>query len=470
MRLRSSTTSCRPLWCAVVLVWLAAAQVHAAGDFFAAGVAARDGITDVEAREVTLKLRRLLGGTGRAASSAEETVSFDDAARELEGVEARLKDARNAFDEMDQKACIQAVQDALDKYDRGPAWHVASPAMANGLLLMAQAQEKSGQAKKSRALYSAVVSRWPDHDPDPNVFPPNVIEAVRRARADLDGGGSANLELVSNPPGARVFVDGTERGRTPMAWRGGKGKHWLRVEGEDGGIRTITVNVGETPKLDVTLEHPAEKASQKLLTLLAEKRPEKDIKKAAVGVGARSGANGILAGVLLPQGGAKGPVAVLGRFDAPQGTLTRTVKVPLPTDGTSDKVLNAALATLTDTEPPLEDDDTASAREILLGKGGASSAATSNPATATTTTPSDTKPATAAKDEPGAAGTPARGGGFSVPIVAVAALAAIPAGALIFALVAGAAGAGLGTALYFYLYPPNPYGTNVRVKNEGLTQ
>ena len=164
-------------------------------------------------------------------------------------------------------------------------------------------------------------------------------------------------------------------------------------------------------------------------------------------------------------------MAVLGRFDAPQGTLTRTVKVPLPTDGSSDKVLNAAVATLTDTEPPLEDEDTASAREILLGKGGASSAATSNPTTTPTDTkPTDSKPTTATQDEPGVAGTPARGGGFSVPIVAVAALAAIPAGALIFALVAGAAGAGLGTVLYFYLYPPNPYGTNVRVKNEGLTQ
>src|SRR5204863_425049 len=82
----------------------------------------------------------------------------------LAQVEELLGKARNAFDEGDLKVCIQMTQDALDRYDAGPAFYFTSEKMANGLLVLALAYEKAKQAGKAKALYNVVVSRWPEHE------------------------------------------------------------------------------------------------------------------------------------------------------------------------------------------------------------------------------------------------------------------------------------------------------------------
>jgi hypothetical protein len=463
MRLCGTTTGGWAWRCAAACaVLLASFPAGAAGDFFVAGVVPRDGVSAAEARQVTRALRATLTRQGlQAEAKGSDNVSPANAAKELKAVEALLKEARNSFDELDQKACISAVQEALDRYDQAPAYYGSSSSMANGLLLMAMALEKSGQKARARPVYTLMVARFPDHQPDPSVFPPSVMEAVRKARAEVDGAAGLTFTVDSTPAGAHVFIDGTERGNTPLPWRLGKGKHALRLETDDGTVKTLAINVGEgPPKVTVTLEHPAEKAVQKLLASLQETKPEAAAQKAAVGVGARSGAAGVLVGSLWPAPSGSGHLLALARFDAPAGDISRALKVDLPEEGNADTLLKDAVRQLCAAQDEGDAAELKEGRGLVLGtvKPPKPSRAPGK----ATTRPSDGENAVgtpAAEDKPR---------GLGVPLLALLGLGIIPIAAVVFAVALGVASAALGGGLYLFLYPPNPYGTTAKVDGRKL--
>ncbi|MBI5495019.1 MAG: PEGA domain-containing protein [Deltaproteobacteria bacterium] len=430
------------------------AGARAEGSFYVAGLAARDGANRAEAKVLTSSLRATLEREGLLAElPGAKSVSSEDARRDHAEVEKLIKQARDAYDELDHKACIQAVTDALQKHDRTVAYHRSSTTMADGLLLMAQALEKSGQPKKARPLYLAVVSRWPDHQPDPNAFPPTVTEALQRARTEVDGAAGITLTVESTPPGATVFLDGVERGPAPLSQRVGRTRHFLRLE-RDGAARTVEVNLeaGGSPKVVVEMDHPAAQASERLLAALTEKRPEAQLRKAAVAVGKRSGAMGVLAGVLLP-----GRHVVLGRFDAPQGAVSRVVEVRVGTDSEADETLGRLVGELTAASAPKED---AGARRQLLGAGVGAAATAHDPAA---DRPVDATPTADEKEAGGKGRNP-------WALASLGLLAVVPAGAAVVLALAGASAAGGAAVAFFYFNPPNPNGTDVKVNGTALTQ
>lgn len=66
---------------------------------------------------------------------------------------------------------------------------------------------------------------------------------------------TGGIEVVTNNPGARVLVDGTARGETPLVISDLKpGRHVVIVEGPNGRVRrTVRVVGGETTKLDLAI-------------------------------------------------------------------------------------------------------------------------------------------------------------------------------------------------------------------------
>jgi len=64
---------------------------------------------------------------------------------------------------------------------------------------------------------------------------------------ELPAASASRLEITSDPPGARVSVDGTRRGVTPLAIAVGAGPHTVAVsDGNTTTIRTVHVGTGGT--------------------------------------------------------------------------------------------------------------------------------------------------------------------------------------------------------------------------------
>ncbi|MEW5855694.1 MAG: PEGA domain-containing protein, partial [Myxococcota bacterium] len=363
MRLHSPTTG-RAAALALLLTLAHAGGARGAG-MHVAGVAVRGDAAQAEGTRLAETVRAALKDRGvpLKGEAAEGGITADEAKAALPEVDALVTEGEQRFYEADYRACITALENALQKYDRGPAHFVSHDRMANGLLLLAQAYEKSGQKAKAKSAYQTLVSRWPDHEPDPNAFPPAVLEAVGRARNEQEKAG-LTLTVETTPSGAQVFVDGAARGKSPARLEGlGAGAHHVRVELQ-GAVRTAVVSLKGAETLQLQLGNGP---GGKLVEALAGSRPEAACRKAAVTVGKETGATSVVAGVLLTAPEADPPRLLLARFDAPDGAPKRVVGVDLPLDADEGELVGLAIDALTQPDAPVE--AVVEGGEVKAGKG-----------------------------------------------------------------------------------------------------
>jgi hypothetical protein len=108
------------------------------------------------------------------------------------------------------------------------------------------------------------------------------------------------LSVVSDPPGARIFVDGQFQGEAPREVNLLEGEHSLRLElrGHHDALRSVNALAGVNDSLEVTLEPlPADE-----LALLEPEEPtlfERPVTWVLVGAGALVAATGIILAVVL---------------------------------------------------------------------------------------------------------------------------------------------------------------------------
>ncbi len=79
-------------------------------------------------------------------------------------------------------------------------------------------------------------------------YPPDVVSAFEKARKKLLSQKPHNLNILSKPDGAVVYLDGTRRGSTPLQLPLYGGYHFVRLEKEGYSPWTITLPEGVTLK------------------------------------------------------------------------------------------------------------------------------------------------------------------------------------------------------------------------------
>jgi hypothetical protein len=127
-----------------------------------------------------------------------------------------------------------------------------------------------------------------------------ALAATLRDRLDAGTEGPPRLLVRSDPPGARVLVDGVEVGTTPMSYEGTEGQHRLRVElpGHAPAERDLKLVEGVDETLDLQLVEqkglgPSDPSGGDVPDAWARTRPLVISGWTALGVGLASVATGV---------------------------------------------------------------------------------------------------------------------------------------------------------------------------------
>ena len=130
-----------------------------------------------------------------------------------------VKDARQAYDDLDYEGAAGKWTEALEFFVKHPEladsktladahFFVAALAIQNG---------GKGQTKKAQEEFVRALVNNPSLSCDPQVYGNDVKKAFDKAASELGNKGSATLSIDSSPPGAMATLRGKEVGLTPVA-------------------------------------------------------------------------------------------------------------------------------------------------------------------------------------------------------------------------------------------------------------
>jgi PEGA domain-containing protein len=129
------------------------------------------------------------------------------------------------------------------------------------------------------AAYVNSAASDPARKPDPARYPPNVILKVSKAKTEYLQMKGGVLSLDTDPPGAKVFLEGQEWGTTPSIFKNlSPGAHLIRIQKEGSGEIERKVFVAlesegnKPPPLWVDLNHKGRSSSPAILAHLLSKK------------------------------------------------------------------------------------------------------------------------------------------------------------------------------------------------------
>jgi hypothetical protein len=182
-----------------------------------AGAAARAALREVEGVEWRLADQLFLG--------------YDDSAlARIESARANLAAGRQAYlnFELDQAAGL--LEQAVSDFDAAAVELEDPQELADALEFLGASLALNGRARDATRIFARLHVQMPHVQPDPAVFPPEVIERFEAARPRDAGDASATIVIESDPPGAIAYVDFVARGVTPVTVSGLRGgDHIVRV-------------------------------------------------------------------------------------------------------------------------------------------------------------------------------------------------------------------------------------------------
>lgn len=181
---------------------------------------------------------------------------------------ALFEDAKADYENLELDSAIEKLNSAMSKLEGG-AGYLTDLSMATDILYyLGVCHSFNGDEARSNEAFLRAYVLAPDKSPDPDVFPPDVIDMFNVAVANVHGIGTGSLSVNSEPGATQVYLDGNFMGLTPVTIDNiVAGKHFVRLvhvgfqlHGE-----TTVIQAGKTQTVNAKL-FPAYNAS-KVFTL-----------------------------------------------------------------------------------------------------------------------------------------------------------------------------------------------------------
>ena len=151
-----------------------------------------------------------------------------EALETLARARASLEEGRAAYVDLRLEDAIEALTTAVRSFDEAAAALEDPEDLGEALLLLGASQQFDGRTRAARITFRRLHVQMPQVAPDPQVYPPDVVEAFGQAAPR--GAAAGALQVGSQPPGALVYVDFVPRGETPLAIEDlPRGEHVLRI-------------------------------------------------------------------------------------------------------------------------------------------------------------------------------------------------------------------------------------------------
>jgi hypothetical protein len=174
----------------------------------------------------------------------------------LDQAESLFDTAKAEYENLELDSAIEKLNLAMGKLEGGVAYLTDLSLARDILYYLGVCHSFNGdEAQSSEAFLRAYVLA-PDQKPDPDVFPPDVIDMFNLAVANVHGMGTGSLSVSSDPGAAQVYLDGNFMGLTPVTIDNVvAGKHFVRLVhvGHQLGGQTAMVQAGKTSTVSAKL-------------------------------------------------------------------------------------------------------------------------------------------------------------------------------------------------------------------------
>jgi len=181
---------------------------------------------------------------GRAIFGA-ETSGMEEA---VERFKASVREGRSAYDTIKIQRAIKVLSDARELGSLvGP--ELTEPGLLTQMhLYMGLSWLATGKNEAAAAEFRQAITMGDELKLDPRKFPPDVVGAFEKAKRELRSGRPAQVEFVSKPAGATVYLDGRRLGVTPLKDQPVyPGYHFVRMELQDHAAWTLNLPDGVAP-------------------------------------------------------------------------------------------------------------------------------------------------------------------------------------------------------------------------------
>src|SRR5690606_2904410 len=119
---------------------------------------------------------------------------------------------------------------AVEGFDAAAAALEDPNDLGQALLFLGASYGFNGQSREARQVFGRLHTQMPHIEPDPDTFPPEVVQLYESSRPRDAGRPSGIVSIDSNPQGAIAYVDFLARGRTPLNVENLiSGEHVIRV-------------------------------------------------------------------------------------------------------------------------------------------------------------------------------------------------------------------------------------------------
>lgn len=199
---------------------------------YVVSVAMEDGLEAYAQRAGAAARATLRGIEGVEWRQADELfLGYDESALEvLDRARTRLEAGRQAYLNLDLPAAIEQLTGAVADFDAAASALEDPQDLGDALLFLGASLAFEDRTRDAQRVFARLHVQMPQVQPDPNVFPPQVVERFIAARPRDAGDPQSSILIESDPPGAIAYVDFLARGVTPLTVTGLRGgEHIVRV-------------------------------------------------------------------------------------------------------------------------------------------------------------------------------------------------------------------------------------------------
>lgn len=176
--------------------------------------------------------------------------------RSIEELRRQLDTAQQQYYHAQYHKAVAQLESALQEIARLPPGEARWQLWVSGSVLDGLIRGRLNKSAAATDAFRRVLRIDPTHTLDPDYFGPSTLKDFDRIRAEVKAGTKVPLSVKTTPPGATVFVDGKELGKTPMRREVLPGQYQVVVG--DGGVfslpRDVQVNGAEELVIDLRFE------------------------------------------------------------------------------------------------------------------------------------------------------------------------------------------------------------------------
>jgi hypothetical protein len=244
----------RRLGLASIVLWTAVASTAATA------APRRVLLVDTSPLTTDLDLRRqLVEGLGTALETDPRLEARRYVPREQPGgvgIGELMERAKAHSEQFEEQKAVDVLALAERVFRRSFGAHVTVEPLIRVLLARAKLHGDLGRSAEAERDLSRVAVLDPERTLDPGVFPPPLVNSFKRLKAKL-GASSGTLKVTTFPGGHPVWVDGRQRGGSPLLLTLPAGEHFV-VAGPPGATfgRATTVTAGGSTKVAIRVDLP----------------------------------------------------------------------------------------------------------------------------------------------------------------------------------------------------------------------